>query len=86
MPIGNVPGFTMADDLIAEANKLVCAAHEVPDYRLIDHGKGMGALAAALSQLLEKEDSDAIVMLSSHASNHMADTFRRYAKMIVQGV
>jgi hypothetical protein len=50
MPV--VGGATDAANLVDAANQLVCQHYTVQHYKLIDYGKGAGALAVALSHVI----------------------------------
>lgn len=51
LPVGD-PNVINANDLIAQANAIVCEEQTVPHYKQVEYGKGPGMLAVALAQVI----------------------------------
>ena len=78
---------TSAEDLIDEANKLVCQANESAHYKLIDFGKGPGLLQVALEHLITNGSKPVgAVVLGSTTGADALPVLQKHAARVVRGL
>ncbi len=73
-------------DFVADAEKAVCESYSVADYRLVDYGKGQGALVIALKASLENLEGTILVDLSSPSQRLCFDAICEKATTVVRGI
>lgn len=79
--------FISFRDLVAEAEQTVNTAFNVADYRLVEYGRGAGALVAAVKTLLaDLKGGNVLVDLSSPSQRVCFDALCLVATTVVRGV
>lgn len=65
----------------------MCAGAQVPDWRLIDYGKGAGLVAAEAERLASSLPPDATVILdpTDPTDREVSHVLRRMAAVVIQG-
>jgi hypothetical protein len=79
--------FISFRDLVAEAEQTVNTAFSVADYRLVEYGRGAGALVAAVKTLLaDLKGGNILVDLSSPSQRVCFDALCAVASTVVRGI
>lgn len=87
IPTKGAPGgWALAEDIIGEIVNEVAEAHGVPDYGLIDFGKGKSGLAASLRQKLGELPQTVVVMSHTRGADIFVEICTPYAERIVRAL
>ncbi len=84
--VSGVTVMTSFRDLVLEAEAAVAEAFNVPDYRLVEYGRGQGALVAAAKKLMAGLSGDVFVDLSSPSQRLCFDALQSIATKVVRGI
>lgn len=87
----NIP-FVLASDIVEEANRKVCSELGCDEYSLVEFGKGKGALAVCVREILQERlasgamsPGDTIMLFTSdRSSSDCVDAFLAYADRIIR--
>lgn len=86
VPVKGNSNFTVGEDIIASLAEAAAKAANVPDWRLIEYGKGKGAMAAILRERITSMPDTVVITSSTPGSDVLLEVLSPHARVIVRGL